>query len=399
MGIGKIGKVNSFFMCLVVMAIILCCSNQVQAAQKTQSLQEGDFTYTVTDEQAQIMDYSGTGEKIIIPSILGGVPVTSIGDQAFSDCSDVNSITIPKGVTSIGEGAFSGCKSLISISLPESITSIGDCAFEDCTGLTSISIPPKAALIGEDTFKGCTNLTSITRNSATSTVYKQAYRKIATKDNGYGKITATITLPSRDKAEDLDITSGNSAASYNYFGCQRKDNGNSDFDFEFGFGFKPCENKMMQFGIYYSLKAGSGEDQIKDWNWLKPETGSNKFYAFDYGTTHQIQLAAYDGKIKVSAYDEDNNLEYSGSWSFPGPAENGDHQKVRRVTSLLVPAGESATAKNYCWTTTNVGAGSTLKEANASNCNATTSFSGDEDWIEVVSDAEYYEETINFDID
>jgi len=97
--------------------------------------------------------------------------VTSIGDFAFSDCSSLTSITIPDSVTSIGDFAFSGCSSLTSITIldsvtsitiPDSVTSIGNLAFYDCSGLTSITIPDSVTSIGDDAFSYCRSLTSIT---------------------------------------------------------------------------------------------------------------------------------------------------------------------------------------------------------------------------------------------
>ena len=35
--------------------------------------------------------------------------VTSIGDQAFADCSGLTSVIIPNSLTYIGPGSFSGC--------------------------------------------------------------------------------------------------------------------------------------------------------------------------------------------------------------------------------------------------------------------------------------------------
>ena len=61
--------------------------------------------------------------------------VTSIGDSAFSDCSNLKSIEIPSSVTSIGYGAFEGCRNLQSVIIPSSITSIVYRAFEGCSNL------------------------------------------------------------------------------------------------------------------------------------------------------------------------------------------------------------------------------------------------------------------------
>ena len=61
--------------------------------------------------------------------------VTSISDYAFAHY-DIISITIPESVTSIGNNAFLNCTALTSITIPESVTSIADRAFEECDALT-----------------------------------------------------------------------------------------------------------------------------------------------------------------------------------------------------------------------------------------------------------------------
>ena len=55
-----------------------------------------------------------------------------IGNDAFSWCSRLTSITIPPSVTTIGNSAFSYCSSLTSITIPPSVTSIGGYAFSWC---------------------------------------------------------------------------------------------------------------------------------------------------------------------------------------------------------------------------------------------------------------------------
>ncbi|MEE3404803.1 MAG: leucine-rich repeat domain-containing protein, partial [Acutalibacteraceae bacterium] len=119
--------------------------------------------YAVYDDHAIIVDCDETFDgEIVIQAEIEGVPVTEIGESAFSGCTGLTSITIPDSVTSIGNSAFSGCTGLTSITIPDSVTSIGNYAFSGCTGLTSITIPDSVTSIGSSAFSGCTGLTSIT---------------------------------------------------------------------------------------------------------------------------------------------------------------------------------------------------------------------------------------------
>ena len=65
---------------------------------------------------------------------------TKISNYAFINCRGrgLTEITIPNSVTSIGESAFSGCSNLTNITIPDNITSIGNRTFASCSKLTTI---------------------------------------------------------------------------------------------------------------------------------------------------------------------------------------------------------------------------------------------------------------------
>ena len=113
--------------------------------------------------------------EAIIPISYNGLPVTSIGDYAFSDCSKLTSVIIGNRVTSVGYGAFRSCRSLMSIIIPDSVTSIGDGTFVNCSSLTSIIIPDSVTSIGNSTFSSCSGLTSVTIGGSVTSVGVDAF--------------------------------------------------------------------------------------------------------------------------------------------------------------------------------------------------------------------------------
>ena len=72
---------------------------------------ENGFAYTVTGDEATITGYTGSAKNIVIPSELGGKPVTAIADKAFYGYGKMRDIYIPKTVKTIGENAFQNAAS------------------------------------------------------------------------------------------------------------------------------------------------------------------------------------------------------------------------------------------------------------------------------------------------
>lgn len=101
--------------------------------------------------------------------------MTKIESYAFSDCTNLTSITLPEGVTSIGECAFFGCTSLISITIPEGVTGIASRTFEACSSLASITLPEGVTNIVTGAFRGCSSLTTIVLPKSVRKIYSESF--------------------------------------------------------------------------------------------------------------------------------------------------------------------------------------------------------------------------------
>ena len=140
--------------------------------------------------------------------------VTTIGDNAFTYCDKITSVTIPSTITNVGYAPFSGCSELASIQvaegnpvydsrnncnaiietvdnrinqgcmntvIPEDVTSIGICAFCKCTKLKAITIPNSVTFIGYCAFQDCSGLTTITIPSSVNNIDANAFIGIELK--------------------------------------------------------------------------------------------------------------------------------------------------------------------------------------------------------------------------
>lgn len=133
----------------------------------TTSSAECDASSAITENEIQ---------KNQLVAVQIGQCVTSIGGNAFQDCSGLTSITIADSVTSIGDGAFFKCSGLTSVTIPESVSNIGMSVFNHCTGLASITClattPPKLNIWSFDDTNDC----PIMVPAASVSAYKSAAR-------------------------------------------------------------------------------------------------------------------------------------------------------------------------------------------------------------------------------
>ena len=117
--------------------------------------------------------YFGNDYEIVIPTQWKGLPVLSIGEEAFLpsgsimyvDCSEVKVIQPRaflacqylreinlRNVQVIGDFAFDCCYALENVVIPESVTEIGNGAFDDCRSLIEVYFKGDPTILGEDIF-------------------------------------------------------------------------------------------------------------------------------------------------------------------------------------------------------------------------------------------------------
>ena len=102
--------------------------------------------------------------------------LTTIGDQAFRDCSSLISVTLPAGLTAIGINAFYGCTALVSADLPASLTGLGDSAFRNA-GITSVSVPAGVTAIPANCFFACPSLRAVTLAEGVTEIKENAFNQ------------------------------------------------------------------------------------------------------------------------------------------------------------------------------------------------------------------------------
>ena len=191
-------KTKLFTLLLAVAASVgTLFAQKVQIGDLYYNLDATNQTAEVTSQNSSYPYWSTTITTAIIPASVEynsvTYSVTSIGFQAFYECTGLTSVTIPNSVTSIGNMAFQGCSGLTSVTIPNSVTSIGVWAFYRCSGLTSpvynahvfafmptsysgaYTIPDGIESIASEAFFGCSGLTSVTIPNSVTSIGERAF--------------------------------------------------------------------------------------------------------------------------------------------------------------------------------------------------------------------------------
>ena len=160
----------------------------------------GNFVYIIkADKTADIVEYNGKEENVVIPAEVNGYTVTGISGWsgkptnshplgvitgAFKNNKTIKTVVIPDTVKYIDDESFYGCTALESVMFGNGVEEIGDYAFENCTSLSKVYIPVSVKKIGAEAF-GYTFGSELTLNKNFSmTCSKDSAAEKYAKENG-----------------------------------------------------------------------------------------------------------------------------------------------------------------------------------------------------------------------
>ncbi|MCD8013553.1 MAG: leucine-rich repeat protein [Lachnospiraceae bacterium] len=116
-------------------------------------------TVTVTGPASK----NATSVSIPASVTINGVDykVTTIGESAFANCTNLETVSVGGSLTVIEAKAFYKCTNLKSVSGCSEVVSIGASAFSGCKKLTSVDGMTKLTTISSKAFYNCSKLTTI----------------------------------------------------------------------------------------------------------------------------------------------------------------------------------------------------------------------------------------------
>ena len=134
-----------------------------------------DFKYQIISDGIKILSYSGlTFDVLKIPETIEGRSLVAIAERAFQGNS-MRVVQLPSCLLELGEGAFQNCINLESVTLPPNLSSISDNCFENCTSLREIIFNDGLSTIGKSAFHNVA-ATKITIPKSVRAIYDNAFQ-------------------------------------------------------------------------------------------------------------------------------------------------------------------------------------------------------------------------------
>ena len=138
------------------------------------------YSYSTGSDEAIVIQDDSYKQltEVTIPSTatFGGksYKVTAVGNNAFKECYDLTSLTLPDGLVSIGNYSFQKV-AIKEITFPKTLKSIGEGAFENCRKITVVTLPDKLESVGRYAFRYMSNLQKVELPSAIQSIGDGAF--------------------------------------------------------------------------------------------------------------------------------------------------------------------------------------------------------------------------------
>lgn len=118
----------------------------------------GDSIAWSLDTETGVLAIEGKGEITVVETYNHETKEWEQPKTWLQYKDKISSARIAEGVTCIGYEAFKDCSNMVSVSIPNSVTRIESSAFYNCSNLKSLDIPSSVASMGQYVFEGCDSL-------------------------------------------------------------------------------------------------------------------------------------------------------------------------------------------------------------------------------------------------
>ena len=369
---------------------------------------QGDFTYTVTDEDAKTVSIAKaeaatlTGDLVIPSSVTYETvtyAVTAVGDDGF-DGTGITSVTVPASVMTIGIAAFQGCGSLASITIEDSetpltmpgawyerpfiensattfyigrnLTLTGGENYPLTYNATSVEFGPKVTTINPSLFYANSKLASITIGSGVTTIGESAFLACGQSDevtetvvtmgsnvtsigtNAFKDCThiKSVTLPSKlttignEAFNGSSLTSISIPASVTSIGIAAFQGCNSMSSIT----IEDSETPLTISGAWYERSFWNGATTIYIGRDLTLEGGENNPLLYEatsveYGPkVTTIIPYLFSGNTKLESLTIGNGVTTIGECAFNNCGTYWDEENHQGVENLKVTMGNNVTS-------------------------------------------------------
>ena len=356
------------------------------------------YFQVLSDTEARLIycDANASG-AVVVPSEYEGRAVTEIYGDAFSNCYNITSITLPETVEKIGTGAFMGCSNLTSVNIPALVTEIPQNAFVNCTSLTSFDIPDTVTSIVDSAFSGCKSLESVKLPAGLTKIDRNVFggcwslqsANIPEGVTSIGELAFSgcqlneVKLPERLESIDKEAFAGNNFTTVKIPASVKKIGDGAFRNLDVIESVSVDENNPFFYSKDGCLMEKGTDTLLNATKELIIPEGTKKIgnYVFYYASTDEIEIPEGVTHIGDSAFYESSikrvelpdSLISIGTYAFSGC----------QLESVVLPYGFEtlgAYAFAYCNSLESIGLYSNIAHIGAFAFQGTEYYNNEENW-------------------